>query len=342
MSLSSFPAYTPEELTALRRKERQAAKIERARLAVRAGTQLPDGIVALGGELEEDLPSSLQGLESNEAQIGDTYGEHIPGLIYFKPAAKPRRPIGGEPQEPDEEDIMDVEVEQLERFVLSREETFFLAGMMDCLEVRDQNVSTFSQDWKSQKPQAFFIDSHTLLLTTHFNFSGFGPFYIRSLLFTPSLFSTTFHSWILSSFSKLRNQRSSRFSNDSRIQLGKTRQSFPPSLHCISSFQISRMGGQIRKQVLCGLVALQEGTCLRTRRVSWKTRIYSVPSIDTDHASTSPRFAVLVIPVYSDPKDEESSPFNKHPSYGEKSWVWFSTMNRVNSQVQKVNTANND
>ena len=48
------------------------------------------------------------------------------------------------------------------------------------------------------------------------------------------------------------------------------------------------------------------------------------------------RFAVLVIPYYEDATDALDSPFSKHHNSGEKSWVWFSTMNRVNSQVQKV------
>ncbi|OCH90998.1 hypothetical protein OBBRIDRAFT_552999 [Obba rivulosa] len=46
-------------------------------------------------------------------------------------------------------------------------------------------------------------------------------------------------------------------------------------------------------------------------------------------------FAVLVMPVYEDPADQESSPFtlaNAEPF----SWSWLSTVNRVNSQVQKT------
>ena len=48
------------------------------------------------------------------------------------------------------------------------------------------------------------------------------------------------------------------------------------------------------------------------------------------------RFAVLVIPEYEDPDDKLSSPFPPGPNDGEKDWVWFSTMNRVNTQVLKV------
>ena len=44
---------TAEQLTQQRREERKALKIERARAAVRAGQQLPDGILALGGEITD-------------------------------------------------------------------------------------------------------------------------------------------------------------------------------------------------------------------------------------------------------------------------------------------------
>ena len=47
------------------------------------------------------------------------------------------------------------------------------------------------------------------------------------------------------------------------------------------------------------------------------------------------RFAIVVIPVYEDPADQQSSPFNL-PNANTFSWTWLSTVNRVNSQVQKV------
>ncbi|KAI0644190.1 hypothetical protein C8Q79DRAFT_132728 [Trametes meyenii] len=46
-------------------------------------------------------------------------------------------------------------------------------------------------------------------------------------------------------------------------------------------------------------------------------------------------FAVVVIPVYEDSADKESSPFNL-PNADTFSWTWLSTVNRVNSQVQKT------
>lgn len=48
------------------------------------------------------------------------------------------------------------------------------------------------------------------------------------------------------------------------------------------------------------------------------------------------RFAVVIIPVYENPSDAESSPFAPHPAGGDRDWVWFSTMNRVQTQVLKT------
>ncbi len=47
------------------------------------------------------------------------------------------------------------------------------------------------------------------------------------------------------------------------------------------------------------------------------------------------RFAIVVCPVYEDPNDRESSPFTLQ-NVDPFTWSWLSTINRVNSQVQKV------
>jgi len=46
-------------------------------------------------------------------------------------------------------------------------------------------------------------------------------------------------------------------------------------------------------------------------------------------------FALVVCPVYEDPDDEHSSPFNLE-NVRPMDWAWFSTVNRVNSQVKKT------
>lgn len=47
------------------------------------------------------------------------------------------------------------------------------------------------------------------------------------------------------------------------------------------------------------------------------------------------RFALVLIPVYEDGEDKRTSPFGL-PNAEPFSWQWLSTINRVNSQVQKV------
>lgn len=148
-SFHDITVFTPEELTALRRKERKSAKIERARLAVRAGQQLADGIVALGGELTEDDEKAIEKAAESELKEEEkdesAYGKHIPGLIYLKPQEK-ERVIAGEDKvevpllEGDEGEEY-IDVADMERLQLSSYETLFLAGMMGVLQVVDEEVS---------------------------------------------------------------------------------------------------------------------------------------------------------------------------------------------------------
>lgn len=146
--------YTPEELTALRRKERKAAKIERARLAVRAGQQLADGIVALGGSLTEEEERVIERAAESELREEDkdesAYGKHIPGLIYLKPQEQekvevidPSIGINAAENGQEVEDTLDdfVDVADMERLQLTGYETLFLAGMLGALEVIDEEVS---------------------------------------------------------------------------------------------------------------------------------------------------------------------------------------------------------
>ena len=62
-----------------------------------------------------------------------------------------------------------------------------------------------------------------------------------------------------------------------------------------------------------------------------------ITPLNSYHAHS--RFAIVVIPVYEDPADRESSPFSL-PNAETFSWTWLSTINRVNSQVQKVSFFN--
>lgn len=50
-----------------------------------------------------------------------------------------------------------------------------------------------------------------------------------------------------------------------------------------------------------------------------------------------PRFSIVIVPVYMDEKDRETSPYAKEDWYEERmSWKWMNTIMRVNSLVMKV------
>lgn len=126
------------------------AKIERARLAVRAGQQLPDGIVALGGTLTEGEEKLIARRAAKEidyedqnqlGQIEQEYGKHIPGLIYLGPKQdeKAERQLSPEERMRLEEEESNIYVEDKEWLHLSSFEVFFLVGMLGVLEVHDQD-----------------------------------------------------------------------------------------------------------------------------------------------------------------------------------------------------------
>ena len=108
------------------------------------------------------------------------------------------------------------------------------------------------------------------------------------------------------------------------------RQPFPCQLRCVSPLPVSRLGNQGRPQILRGLSPVQEGSRIFACRVCKFPRNYL-----ERQCHSLVRFALVVVPVYEDQQDQEASPFNL-PNSTPFSWSWFSTINRANSQVQKV------
>lgn len=123
-------------------------------MAVRAGQQLADGIVALGGSLTEEEERVIERAAESELREEDkdesAYGKHIPGLIYLKPQEQekvevidPSIGINAAENGQEVEDTLDdfVDVADMERLQLTGYETLFLAGMLGALEVIDEEVS---------------------------------------------------------------------------------------------------------------------------------------------------------------------------------------------------------
>lgn len=278
--------YTAEELTALRRKERRAAKIERARLAVRAGQQLPDGIIALGGELNEEDEKAIQqdvqrDLDASSSQTYDEsqYGKHIPGLIYLKP--KEAEQTTGQNDENRKDDMALKEdefedVEDMEVLQLSHYEVFFLAGMLGILDVIDENGSKISLE---------------------------------------HLYAT-----FLSACLPIKYRIYSPFQTTPMSQIVPT----------------SNLWARPDNPFLIQYVAYHH-----FRSLGWVVRTGTKFCVDwllykKGPAFSHAEFAVTVLPVYEDPNDEVSCPFGPHPTGGKRDWVWFSSINRVNTQVLKT------
>ncbi|KAL9933018.1 hypothetical protein V8E36_008273 [Tilletia maclaganii] len=286
---------TPEEMTAWRRRERIEAKIERAKLAVKAGTMLKDGIVALGGTLEDEEdpdgddqetlrdPQDGPGGESEEG-----YRTFVPGLHHLRPTAKGKdgsadirqaiastadgkaevsqasladiAPAAGD------DDGQDIDIVELERLQLSLPETFFLAGMLGVLQVRDERDQLLDAD-----------DLYHVLLR-----SSLAPDQRR--IATPSTY---------------------------------LRPDNPFLVHYIAYHHFRSLGWVVKNglKFCVDLLLYKRGPLF-------------------SHAE----FAVLVIPVYEDPTDAKSTPF-QHAllnQSGELDWIKFHTFNRVNTHVLKT------
>ncbi len=321
---------TAEELTAIRRKERQAAKIERAKAAVRAGTQLPDGILALGAELDgdEELQELLRkatrmGLKEGDEAADEEYRAHVPGLIYFREPAlekakqfkaeaptqstfttepeKQQADAAAAEKEEDEEEPIEIELEEVEHVQLTMPEVFFLAGMLGVLRLVDEEVSILPVSLDVPTAEPFHSRA------------GLGALNARDL--RPLLAIKSAHPASFDPFGR-----------------AATRQPFPDRLHCLSSLPQLGLGRQAGHQVLCRLPALQARASLWTCRVS----THLIESPDEADIVYSDRFAILVIPSYEDETDREGSPFPPHPNAGPMDWVRFSSVNRVNTQVLKT------
>lgn len=254
---------TAEQMTQKRREERKLLKIERARAAVKAGIQLPDGVTALGGEWKEDTNEDAGGLWRGDEDMPTIQAgvSRIKGLKYFSEEVK--KPTTALSYENDAFQVLD----GIEHFQLSMIEAFFLAGMLGCLEVCSQDGTVLSVD-----------TLYRLCLS-------------RQL--SPTVSSSSYCAW--------------------------ARPDNPFLLNYVVYHHFRSLGWIVKS-----------GTKFCVDFLLYKRGpVFS-------HAE----FAVLVVPEYEEDADKHSSPFAPHHNEGTKDWVWFSMLNRVNTQVQKVRVGN--
>jgi hypothetical protein len=93
------------------------------------------------------------------------------------------------------------------------------------------------------------------------------------------------------------------------------------------------MGCETRYQV-CGRLAI----------VQTRTRFFPLCVSPPIHVllvvKLMSRFAVVVVPVFEDLEEQQTSPYRDEDWYEERtSWKWMNTIMRVNSLVQKVSQA---
>ncbi|KAK0562622.1 tRNA splicing endonuclease subunit sen2 [Tilletia horrida] len=285
---------TPEEMTAFRRRERVQAKIERAKLAVKAGTMLKDGIVALGGSIE-DAEGEAEPESQDQEGDEEAYRTFVPGLIHLRPAAKipgqgktRGEVLGTQASQASLEDILnaddddeedDIDIMELERMQLSLPETFFLAGMLGVLQVYDA----------LNRPFSIASLYHTLLQTAL-------PLDQRASV-SPSDGAPSMPA-------QIQQERYLRPDN-------------PFLLHYVAYHHFRSLGWVVKSglKFCVDLLLYKRGP------------VFS-------HAE----FAVLVVPVYEDPEDAKSAPFDPPllNTSGDLDWIKFHTFNRVNSHVQKT------
>ncbi|WFD44472.1 tRNA-intron lyase [Malassezia psittaci] len=274
---------TAEQLTRKRREERKLLKIERARAAVKAGIQLPDGVTALGGKWDQDDSNpNTENTQNHPLWKGDeTLPEiqagvaRIKGLKYFSADIAQKDDV-----HPSQLSILDDSLEEgslqnVEHFQLTMVEAFFLAGMLGCLEVYDANNEV----------------SLVILLTI-------------KILSVEALYQLC-----------LATQLPAAFSPNPSAKSVWARPDNPFLLSYVVYHHFRSLGWVVKN-----------GTKFCVDYLLYKKGpVFS-------HAE----FAVLVIPEYEDQQDADECPFPQHHNAGDKSWVWFSMVNRVNSQVQKT------
>lgn len=322
---------TAEQLTQQRREERKALKIERARAAVRAGQQLPDGILALGGDITEDdrapgashdrlmadierqVERQLDDEDAAEQDGGEekqglwTGQEEVPyivpgvarikGLKYFAEEVKASQ--ARKAAQSNTADAGDDEgASQTARSSAMQEVGGDDTADIDVVDVERMQLS---------------------LVESFFLVAMFGCLDIRTSDGTSAVKTLTlddfYTSCLQSTLPRALLDLRDRGLAERHLQKLYARPDNPFLINYVAYHHFRSLGWVVKTGIkFCADLLLYK-----------RGPVFS-------HAE----FAVVVIPSYEDAEDEASSPFPPHPNAGEKDWTWFSTVNRVQSQVLKT------
>lgn len=321
---------TAEQLTAARREERKALKIERARAAVRAGTQLPDGILALGGDiteadrapgashdrlmadierqveeqLDDEDATSQDGAESITASKAEGEGlwtgqEEVPDIVPGVARIKGLKYFAEE-----------VKASQA-RKAAQTDATNAGSSISASLTADDDDTADIDvvdvERMQLSLVEAFFLSAMFGCLDIHIN----DPARSASTLALDDFYTSCLQSSLPKTLLDLRD----RGLAERHLQKLYARPDNPFLINYVAYHHFRSLGWVVKTGIkFCADLLLYK-----------RGPVFS-------HAE----FAVVIMPSYEYPEDEKSSPFPPHPNAGRKDWTWFSTVNRVQSQVLKT------
>jgi tRNA-splicing endonuclease subunit Sen2 len=204
-----------------------------------------------------------------------------------------------------------VEVEDMEHLQLTLHEAFFLSWALCCLEILHPSTVRYSSTLISLPPKI-------LLLTIQ------GVYLSREDIWRAFLISSSTLPYpLLKSFPEADAER-----------LWK-RPDNPFLVNYVAYHHFRSLGWVVKSGIkFCvDLLLYKKGPVFA--HAEYVYLIYRNKSACRLRYFAFPRFSIVVCPVYEDPIDRESSPFDL-PNITPFTWSWLSTLNRVNTQVRKV------
>ncbi|SPO32308.1 related to tRNA splicing endonuclease beta subunit [Ustilago trichophora] len=324
---------TAEQLTQQRREERKALKIERARAAVRAGQQLPDGILALGGEITEAdrAPGA-----SHDRLMADIERQVEEQLDDEDAAGQDASEVGAQGLWTGQEEVPDI-IPGVARIKGLK----YFAEEVKASQARKAAQSDETSGAASQVAQATATDGDGAMPTDTDDIADIDVVDVERMQL--SLVEAFFLSAM---FGCLSIRTGDSASAADLLTLGDfyascLQSSLPHALldlrdRGLAERYLQKLYARPDNPFLINYVAYHH-----FRSLGWvvKTGIKFCADLllyKRGPVFSHAEFAVVVIPSYEDAEDERSSPFPPHPNAGRKDWTWFSTVNRVQSQVLKT------
>ncbi|KAI3485458.1 hypothetical protein L1887_51201 [Cichorium endivia] len=320
---------TAEQLTQQRREERKALKIERARAAVRAGQQLPDGILALGGEVTEAdrAPGASHDrlMADIERQVEEQLDDEDAAHDQDADAS-----MGGEAHSAlwtGQEEVPDItpgvaRIKGLKYFAEEVKASQARKAAQSSTVDGQSSETVAAKDEENDTSDIDVVDVERMqlsLVEAFFLSSMFGCLDIRTTTgrhtSTPLGLDEFYQLCLESTLPQPLLDLRSRGLASRHLASLCARPDNPFLINYVAYHHFRSLGWVVKSGIkFCADLLLYK-----------RGPVFS-------HAE----FAVVIIPSYEDEADAQTSPFAPHPNAGRKDWTWFSTTNRVQSQVLKT------